>query len=412
MKLVVEVEPERVEERYREVLRGIQGAVTLPGFRQGKAPADLVEKKYLKEAEEELLKAIIPETYHQSVATHKVEPVSMPAIADIQFERGKKLTFTAEFESAPEISLKNYKGIRLKRADEEVVDDDVEKAIQSLLESRAQLVDISPLRPVQKGDFIAADIEIIQNGQYIPGRKDVILHIDQHPEDDFFEKIIGAQVDETKEINVDFSPEEKAQGLVGRKPFYKVHVKALREKKMPELTDDFAKEFQKETVAELKIAVRRDVANYKHSEAYHKMKNELYDRLLEMHSFVVPEGLLRKQTERLINQAKAGQLKSGMPADAVEKESEKWQKEAAEKAERQLRLYFILQRIFDKEDIEIDEIAIQRKLEQLAQESNRPIDEVRSMFESDLRESMKEERAVDFLLANAKFEEDKKGDKK
>lgn len=412
MKLMVEVEPERVEERYQEVLKSIQGAVTLPGFRQGKAPADLVEKKYSKEAEEELLKNIIPESYHQSVATHKVAPVSLPAIGEIQFQRGKKLTFTAEFESAPDFSLKNYKGIKLKRADETTDDADVEKAIASLLESRAELIDITPLRPVQKGDFIVADIEIFQNGKFNPGRKNAVLYVDQHPEDDFLEKIIGANVDEVREIMVDHSPEEKAQGLVGRKPLYKVWVRGLQEKKLPELNDDFAKHFEKETVEELKLAVRRDVAGYKRSEAHHKMKNELYDKLLEMHSFAVPEGLLEKQAERLVTQAKNQGLRSGMPQAAIEKEIENIQRDAKEKAERQLRLYFILNSIFEKEDIEIDETALITKLEQLAQESQRPMDEVRRMFEEDLRESLKEEKTVDFLLANAKFEEEKKGDKK
>jgi trigger factor len=199
---------------------------------------------------------------------------------------------------------------------------------------------------------------------------------------------------------VDFSAEEKAQGLVGRKPLYKVWVRGLREKKMPELNDAFAKSFQKETVDELKQAVRRDVASYKRSEAHQKMKEEIYDKLIEMHSFLVPEGLLEKQAERLLKQV----------PDA--NKSEEMKKEARAKAERQVRLYFILQKIYEKEDIELDEVAIESRLEQLAEESQRPMDEVRRMFEEDLRESMREEKTMDFLLANAKLEEDKKGDKK
>ena len=115
VKLHVEVEVDRVEGRFQEVLKDFQKAAQLPGFRQGKAPLEMVEKRYGKEAHEEVLKSLIPEVYHQALEAEKVHPVALPSISDIQCERGKKLVFTAEFERAPEVSVKNYKGMRLQR---------------------------------------------------------------------------------------------------------------------------------------------------------------------------------------------------------------------------------------------------------------------------------------------------------
>src|SRR3990167_8302782 len=152
MKLFVEVEADLVEHRFQEVLRGFQRAARLPGFREGKAPFELIEKKFSEEAKEEVLKSLIPEAYHQSVRTQKVSPVSMPSIVDIRFERNKKLTFTAEFDQSPEVPIKNYKGVRLEREPAEVTGTDVEKAIDSLLNPRAAFVPVEEARPVREGD--------------------------------------------------------------------------------------------------------------------------------------------------------------------------------------------------------------------------------------------------------------------
>src|SRR3989338_1371545 len=153
VKLFVEVEAKLVEDRFQTVLKDFQKQASLPGFREGKAPFDLIEKKFLKEAEEEVLKSLIPEAYHQSVVTHKLSPVTLPSISDVKLERGKNLTFAAEFERSPDFSLRNYKGLKIKKLSGEVSPEEVEKAVVSLLDSRAELLPILEPRAVQKGDF-------------------------------------------------------------------------------------------------------------------------------------------------------------------------------------------------------------------------------------------------------------------
>ena len=228
MRLTVEVEAERVEARYLEVLKDFRKNAQLPGFRQGRVPADLIEKKYSKEAQEETLKSLIPEAYHQSLTSHRAFPVSLPAISDIKFQRGKSLQFAAEFENVPEFSLKNYKGIRLKKVSSEVFPEEVEKGIASLLESRAELSPPLEPRAVRPGDFLLTDIEIRQEERYIPARKGALLYVEPHLEDDFCEKVTGALVDEVREISVDPSEKEKERGVTARKPLYKVCIRGIR----------------------------------------------------------------------------------------------------------------------------------------------------------------------------------------
>lgn len=303
VKLFVEVEPELVEGRYQEVLKSFQAAARIPGFREGRAPADLVEKKYFKEAQEELLKSLIPEAYHRTLATQKVAAVTLPSISEIQFERGKKLTFTAEFEQQPEFSLKNYKGIKLKREVPAVLEEDVEKAVQTLLEYKTAAT------------------------------------------------------------------------------------------KLPAVLDDeFAKSFGKENVAQLREAVRKDVASHRQSESFEKMKTELFQKLLLMTSVTLPEGLVKKQKEILMAQA---QRVRRTLEDA----------EGLERARDQVKLYFILQKIADMEKIEVDEIELEKRLQALVEQSGRSIEEVRHSFEEELRTSLLEKKTIDFLIANAKFEE-------
>lgn len=405
VRLTVEVEAERVENRYKEVLRDFQKAANLPGFREGKAPVDMVEKRYAKEAEEETLKALIPEAYQQCVVEAKLSPVTLPAISDIKFARGQKLTFAAEFDQEPEFKLKDYKGVKIRKVSPEVDGDDLDKAMQSLVESRAELTPIAVVRPVQKGDFLVCDIEIHQDGKYVPGKKGVLLYAEPNEEDDFFEKIVGAQVDEVREISADVSPEDKAKGIVGRRPFYKVWVRAIKEKKLPQLDEAFAKGFGLESVDALKEAVRKDLSKHKAGESQAKMKEELFSKLLKLADFTVPEALVEKQMERLFDQARRQYQQMGAPESRFEAEKESMREEVRAKAAEQVKLYFILQRVADEEGIGEDEIELEKRLVALAEESKRPMEEVRRVFEDDMRESMREKKTVDFLLENAKLED-------
>jgi len=407
VKLLVEVEAKRVEDRFQQVFKDFQRGVTLPGFREGKAPFDLIEKKFTKEAEEEVLKSLIPEAYHQSVATHKLSPVTLPAIADIKLQRGKGLTFSAEFEKSPEFSLKNYKGIKIQKIPFEVSAEDVEKGVASLLDSRSELVPLLESRAVQQGDFIVTDVESWREGQYVPMKQGALLFVGPSPEDDFYEKIVGSQVNEAREVSADPSEEEKKQGLVGRKPLYKIWVRSIQEKKSPDFDDAFAKTFGTESAEQLREAIRKDIAAHKRTESYEKMKEELFTKLLSLTSFSVPDGLVEKQKERLIEQARRQYEKSGLSSEKFEQQKSRVEADAAEKARNQVKLYFILQKIADQEGVEIDEIELEKKLSVLAAQSKRSIEEVRRVFEEDLRESMRETKTVEFLLANARLEEEK-----
>lgn len=384
VRMTVEIEAKLVEDRYQRVLRDFQRAAQLPGFREGKAPLDLVEKKYAKEAQEEVLKTLIPEAYHWQVAEKKLSPVTLPAISEIKLERGKRLTFAAEFEKSPEFPVRGYKGIRIRRTSAEVPAGELERAMNSLVESRAEFVAIAGEREARQGDFILADVELWQEGAYQPARKNVLLYLEPNPSDDFFDKVVGTRPGEVREVS-----------LKDGKPLYKVVLKAVQEKRLPALDEAFAKLFGRSTVDDLREALHRDVAAHRQAEAREAMKAELFKKLLDMARFEIPEGLVTRQKERLLEQAR--RRGPALPADA--------EKEAEAKAREQVKLYFVLQKIAEAEEIVADETEVGQRLAALAEEAKRPLDEVRHVFEEDVRESLREARTIDFLLANAKLEE-------
>lgn len=399
VRLTVEVEPTLVESRFQEVFRDIQKVARIPGFREGKAPQDLIEKKYSKEAHEEVLKSLIPEAYHRSVAEQKLSPVTLPSIQDVQMERGKPLKFAAEFDQEPDFNLKNYKNLKIKKALLDVTAEEIEKGLKSLIDSRAEMMPVEA-RPVQSGDFIVADVEMWQDEKYIPSRKNILLSVQPSEGDDFYQKILGASPEESREVTV--------QG----KPMYKVWIRGIKEKKLPEVNDDFTKTFGKETVSDLKEAISKDLARQKQSESYNAMKAQAFNQLLNLVSFSLPDDLVLRQKERLIEQAKRQYIQMGMPQSKLEESLDKIRAEAENKAKEQVKLYFILRRIAEEEKIEVDEIELEQKLTAIVQESGRPIEEVRRVFEEDVRESMMEAKTVEFILANAKLEDVKEEVKK
>lgn len=405
VRMTVDVETPVVEERFQQVLRDLQRNATLPGFRQGKAPLELVEKQFAAEAHEEVLKSLVPEVYHRAVISQKVSPVSLPSISDIKMTRGSHLSFVAEFENFPEFGLKHYKGIPIKKISAAVASADVEKGIASLLESKAELVPVLELRAAREGDILLTDVEVWKNGQYEEGRKGVALEVKPNAPDDFFEKAVGAGVHQTLEISAEPSDEEKKEGVVGRKPMYKIKILGIQEKRLPALDDEFAKLFGKESAQELKDAVHKDLAAYKQSESYEHMKGQLFEKLLSMASFDLPKGLVEKQKERLIEQSRREFEHYGVPASQRAALEAKVNETALGKAEKQVKLYFLLQKISELEGITPDELEVENRLRALAEESGRPADEARQVFEDDIRESMRESKTVEFLLANAKLEE-------
>ncbi len=402
--LKVEVDSARIEARFEEVLKEFQKKAKIKGFREGKVPLDIVKTTFAKEADEEVVKSLIGETYYACVRESRITPVGMPDIKDLKLERGKRLSFTAEFEGVPDFSVRNYKGVRVNRRKEAVSDADIEKALASLRESRSELEPVALIRPVMEGDVVRCDVEVHKEGSYAPAQKGVLIAVDrQRTHADLCDQILGVQIDETRDITAEFSEEEKAQGLVGRKPVYRLTVRGIQTKKLPELDDAFASGFGKANMDELKAEIRRDMETMRREEADERLKNEIYETLLKSNGFEVPESLVVRQKERLLEQSGIAPSSNGhdKPPAAVAVEAE-----AMEKAAKQIRLYFILEKIADAERIEPSEAEVEERLRLLAERAKQSVEEVREMYEEDVYQNLRHARTTDFLVKHANVKEE------
>lgn len=399
--LKVEVEPARIEARFDEVLKEFQKKATLKGFREGKAPLDLVKATFAKEADEEVVKSLVGETYYACVRESKITPVGLPDIKDLKMERGKRLSFTAEFDGVSDFSVRSYRGIKLVRKKEAVTDADLDKTLAGLRETRAELEAVALIRPVQEGDVVRCDVEVHKEGAYKPAQRGVLIAVDRsRTHADLCGQITGVQVDETREITADFSEEEKAQGLIGRKPLYRLTVREIQTKKLPAADDAFAATFGKTTIDELKTEIRRDMELMRQHESDERLRSEIYEILLKANDIVVPESLVLRQRDRLLEQA-------GMSASANgERQVAAIDAEALDKARKQVKLYFILEKIADAERIEPADEEVQEEIRRQAERSGQSADEVREMYEEDIYQNLRHAKTTDHLLSHANVREE------
>ncbi len=396
--LKIEIDARRVEERFDEVFREFQKKARLKGFREGKAPLELVRTTFAKDAEEEVMKSLVGESYYACVRTSRVTPVGPPEIKDLRLERNKNLSFTAEFDGVSDFNVKNYRGIRATRKKEAVAEEDVDKALDALRESRSELEGVALVRPAQEGDVLRCDVDVHKDGAYVAAQKSVHVAVDSrrtHP--DVVNGLLGAQLDESREITAEFSEEEKAQGLIGRKPLYRLTVRELKTKKLPELNEVFASGFGKSTVEELRNQIRKDLEAVRAHESEERLRGQIYESLLAANELEIPESLVHKQKERLLEEAGASSGSNG--GSAIEAE-------AADKAHRQVKLFFLLEKIADSERIEPVPEEVEERIRQVAERSKQPVDEIREMYGEDIYQNLRHAKATEFLVSQANVKEE------
>jgi len=412
--LKIEVDEKQIGRAYEEVFRAFQKKAKLKGFREGKAPLDMVRATFKAEAEEEVVRNLIAESYYEALRESKLSPVGSPDVQDLKMD-GKKLSFTAEFENFPLFNLKNYKGLKVQKPAVEIPEEEITKTLDQLRQTRAKLEPIAVLRPAQEGDVILCDVDIHQNGQYTPGKKDILFGIDREKQPDIAEQIAGADAGTSREIFGDLSPEEKEQGIVGRKPLYRIHVKEIRTKVLPEINDELAAAFGKANVEELKKQISDDIRSYRESQNQERMKESIYEQLIESYDIQLPEALVERQKSRLLEQlgvrpeegANGTHVDEGAAA-ATAANRQTVLREADDKAKNQVKLFFILEKIAQSEKIEPTDEEIETRVKELAAQTGRPEEDIRRVFEDDIYQNLRQSKTAAYLLANASVKEDGK----
>jgi trigger factor len=386
----------------------VRQKVHLKGFRPGKAPETIVRQYYSGEIRQEALDKLIPEYLKKEYDKQNLQVVSRPDIKDLKFPESGDVTFTAELEVAPEFELGNYRGIEVPYAEPQVSDADVDQRIEGVRESRAQYVNVDP-RPAQDGDHCLVDLHPIE------GLDDETMH--QHDVNieiggkdtfvEFTDALRGAQPGEAREAEISYPQDYAAEKLAGKTVRFKIDLKQIRLKELPELNDEFAKDLGDfQNLEELRAEVRKTIFHEREASAQNEAKNAIIEKLVDAHQFPVPEAFVDQQVQGMVE----GQLRSlaaqGVDVGKLKLDWSELRKAQAERATRDVRASLILEKVSSAESIFTTQEEVDAELGRVSRQQREPIAAVRMRFEKDgtlgrIASRIRTEKTLGYLFEQA-----------
>lgn len=412
-KLTVEAPSEQFEEAIKTAYNKNKGRFSIPGFRKGKAPLAMIEKMYgLEVFYEDAVNIVLDATYGDAADESKLEIVSRPEIDLVQVEKGKPLIYTATVAVKPEVTLGQYKGVEVEKAVAEVTDEDVEKELKKIQDQNSRLLTVED-RPVADGDHTIIDFDGFVDGARFEGGKaeDYALVIGSHAFiDTFEEQLIGKNIGEECEVHVTFPEGYHVSGLSGKPAVFKVTVKEIKVKELPELNDEFAGEVSEfDTLDEYKADIRVKLLETKEKQAATENENRVVEKVVEGASMEIPEPMLEYQIQNMINDYARRMQSQGMSFSEYLKytgmTADRLKDQARPQAEKTIRTRLVLEAVVKAENIEITDERMEEELQKMAGTYKMELDQVKSyMGEQGLkqmREDLAVQEAVDFLVAEA-----------
>jgi trigger factor len=410
-KVAIEVPAEDVDRYFRDTLKEYRRQAVIPGFRKGKAPMSVIESRFRGDVAEEVARNIVPESYEKALEESGLKPISEPKVGDLgAVEEGKPLTYTAEFEVLPEFELKDYLGLEIESPEFEVKDEEVDAILEEMRGGQATVSRVAEARGLRTGDVAMIDFEGITDGQPIPGgsAKDFPLTIGSDTFLPGFEDaLIGIAPGEEREFFLALPDDFQEAALAGKEAQFKVNLKEIRERVLPELDDDFAKDVgDYENLEVLKERLRTNILHTKELTSRNELKEKLIAKLVEDNPFEVPQAMIIERQAQMIASVERNLLMRGVPKEDVEKGREKMFGEAVGPAELKVRASLILEAVADKEEIVVSTEELNNEIKKIA-EQNRidPGEARRRMVQNgaleNLKEVMREDKTVAHLLEKA-----------
>lgn len=411
--LRIEVGAEEFQKAVDKAYRDVAQKVNIPGFRKGKAPKFIVDR-YVGTAAvlEEAMDQVAPEAYAKAVEEIGIEPIDRPEIEMEQIEQGKDLIFSARVQVTPEVELADYKSIKIPKEVRKIEDKDVDEYIESLRERRAELVTVEK-GTVENGDFAVIDFTGYIGDEPFEGgsAQGYPLEIGSGAFPPGFEdQLVGAKVGETLEVKVKFPEDYRVQDLAGKDARFEVTVKEIKQKRLPELNDEFAKEVAGvESVAELRERVRKVLQDYADEGAERLFREKLVDALVDGSTVNVPEVLVRKEIGEMIHEFEHELEHQHMTLEkyyeTVGTTEEGLEESFRGTAERRAKRELVLDAFAKELGGAPSEEEIDQALRALAHATDESFDKFKKMYENrpafakDIKKSIARQKALDILAA-------------
>ncbi|AJH78880.1 MULTISPECIES: trigger factor [Heyndrickxia] len=411
--LTVEVDAETVDKSLDKAFKKVVKQINVPGFRKGKIPRPLFEKRFgVESLYQDALDMIVPGEYEKAIEETGIEPVDTPNIDVEQMEKGKPLIFKATVTVKPEVKLGEYKGLEVEKPDTEVTDEDVEEELKKLQERLAELV-IKEDGEAEMGDTVVIDFEGFVDGEAFEGGSAENYSLELGSGNfipGFEEQLVGVKTGDEKEIEVTFPEEYHASELAGKKAVFKVKVHEIKAKHLPELDDEFAQDAddEVETLDALKEKIKKDLKESKEHAAKHAVEDAVVEKAAENAEMDIPEAMINTELNRMLQEFEQNLSAQGLNLELYYQFSgqneEALRNQMKEDAEKRVRFNLTLEAIANAEKLEVSDEEVDEELKRMSEMYGMPVEDIRRVLGSTdgIKADLKARKAIDFLVQNSK----------
>ena len=414
-KLTIEVPAEKFEEAVQHSYNKNKGKFNIPGFRKGKAPFNMIKKMYgVGVFYEDAVDEVIDTSYPDAAKESGLEIVSRPSISIEEIEEGKAFVYTAVVAVKPEVTLGEYKGVEVQKTKSEVTEEDIETEIKRAREKNSRLITVED-RGIEDGDQVTIDFDGSVDGKRFEGGKaeDYPLTIGSHTFiDNFEEQLIGKTTGEECEVNVTFPAEYHVEELKNKPAVFKVKVKEIQRKELPEANDDFASEVSDfDTMEEYKKDLTEKLQAEKIEAAKTADEDKVVTKVIENATMEIPDQMVEEQVNGMVNDYARRLESQGISfkqyVEITGMTAEKIGEQMKPQAIKRIQTRLVLEAVVKAENIQADDAAVEEQFDKMAADFKMDKEQIKGMFGEEqiaqLKEDLAVQKAIDFLVAEAKF---------
>jgi trigger factor len=417
--LRVEVEPERVEAVFSEISAGFQREAKLPGFRPGKAPKDMVAKRYEKEIQDEVKTKLMQEGFRKGVKDNNFTVVGRPDVEEIQFGRGQAMQFAVTAEIAPQFELPEYKGLPARRENARVSPEDIERALNLLAEQRTEYKTVE--RELKTGDIAVVNYsatcegkpltDIAPTARGLTEKKNFWVNVDATSFiPGFGDQLAGMKAGDKRTVTVDFAADFVVPQLAGKKGAYEVELVEAKEKVAPVIDETFAKNFGAENLEKLREGVRADLQNELNSKQSRAIRSQVTQSLLDKIQIGLPESMVQDETRNIVYNIVHENTQRGAAKEVIDAQKDQIYASANAAAHQRVKAALVFQKVAEKEGVRVEQMDLLRRVQDMATQYKVAPDKLYKDLQKngrveEIAQQILNEKVVDLLVQFAHFED-------